>query len=819
MKVVGNQAAQPSGCRRDRQPARHQPPEGSDWCRRRARRRGGEAASVTAFGGAPQTTRLSSPVHAIKPAYDVVVVGSGYGGGIAASRLARVGRRVCVLERGREFVPGEYPRTAAQAWDNFQIDAAAGRLGSRTGLFDFRRNEDMNVLLGCGLGGTSLINAGVALPAEDRVFDDDCWPEPLRAADALDTGYRRARQMLVPEPLPAAFGPLPKLDALETAAGRVGADFSRPPVTISFSDGINSAGVAQHACRRCGDCVSGCNYGAKNSTVANYLPDARNHGAEIYTEVPVRRVERAADGWLVHYEPVGTGRENFDAPEMFVRADVVVLAAGTLGSTEILLRSADHGLAVSDHLGHRFTGNGDVMAFAYNCDVPVHGVGFGEADVSDRDPVGPCIAGLADLREQPDLENGMVIEEGVVPGALSGVLGEALAAAAALGGTDTDDGALDRARELARELRSLAADGTHGAVGAVAHTLTFLVMTHDNAAGRMRLDDDRLRIEWPGAGRQAIFRAVQDRLFAATDALGGEYVPNPMASELLGQDLVTVHPLGGCAMGENARRGVVDHKGRVFAGTDGNDVHDGLYVCDGAVVPRSIGVNPLLTISALAERCCELIAADRGWTAAATPTSSPPEPPPPPRPGLSFTERMCGSLTRTDHDAESPFEFTLTAVIDDLDRFLGDEAREARIAGTVEAPTLSGAPLVATGGVLHLLVDDPADADTRLMRYRTRLTSTQGAEFFLDGVKVVRDDPGFDLWSDTTTLAITVSEGATGEGPVLGTGTLRIRLTDLARQLFTMRATGAATPQHRRAILARFGGYFAGSLAQTYGPF
>lgn len=774
---------------------------------------------MTALAGSSQPTRLSSPIHAIAPFYDVVIVGSGYGGAIAASRLARAGRRVCLLERGREYLPGDFPRTGAEAAGEFQI----GGDSAPTGLFDFRRNDDMNVLLGCGLGGTSLINASVTLAAEPRVFDDDCWPAPLRAPGALDAGYRRAREMLRPAPLPETVGPLPKLAALQQAAEHMGADFSRPPIAVNFQDGVNHVGIHQQGCRMCGDCVSGCNYGAKNSVVMNYLPDARSHGAEIYTEVRVRHVERCDGVWLVRYDLPGTGRERFDAPDLFVRAGVVVLAAGSLGSTEILLRSGDRGLPLSRRLGHRFTGNGDVLGFAYNCDVPVRGVGFGDRDAGE--PVGPCIGGVIDLRRQADLDTGMVIEEGVIPGALSGVLAGALAAAAALGGVDTDDGVRDRIREIGRRLGSFTGGGGSGGT-AVTNTLTYLVMTHDDAGGRMCLDDDRLRIEWPGVGRQEIFRAVRQRLLEATAALGGEFVPNPMAGPLFGQDLVTVHPLGGCVMGEDAGSGVVDHKGRVFAGTEGTDIHDGLYVCDGAVIPRSIGVNPLLTISALAERCCELLAADRGWHGDDGTPSAAPAPAPTPRPGVSFTERMQGYLSTGDHQrghdrdraGRSPFAFTVTAVIDDLDGFLSDEAREARIIGTVEAPSLADGPLVATDGVLNLLVADTEHPATRLMRYRMRLTSRRGTEFFLDGVKTIRDDPGFDIWADTTTLSITVHEGRDGSAPVLGTGVLRIDATDLDNQAATIRAVGASTPQQRVAAVTRFGAAFTTSLLQTYGP-
>ena len=760
-------------------------------------------------------------------------MGSGYGGAIAASRMARAGRRVCLLERGKELQPGEYPDAMTEALAELQVDSKEGHLGKSTALYDFRRNQDMNVFQGCGLGGTSLVNANVALPAEDRVFDDERWPEPLRdRPSALDDGYRRAREMLRPAPFPDEFPELKKLEALKIAGAYLKGDFYRPPITVNYREGVNHVGVYQPACPLVGDCVTGCNYGAKNTTLMNYLPDARNHGAEIYTEVSVRRLERRDEGWLVHYDVLDAGRERFEAPELFLRADVVILGAGSLGSTEILLRSAEQGLPLSEHVGERFTGNGDVLGFGYNCDEPILGIGFGDHAVGELPPVGPCITGIVDMRESPDLDSGMVIEEGVAPGAVSALLARVFPVAANAFGTDTDEGFGDFVRERTRELGSMVGGAYRGALN---NTMIYLVMTHDDSGGRMRLEDDRLRIDWPGVGRQAIFQTVHEHLQRATEALGGRYTKNPIWSQLLGQDLVTVHPLGGCPMAEEAGSGVVNQKGQVFSGPEGSDVHEGLYVCDGAIVPRSLGVNPFLTISALAERCCELLAADRGWRIDyALPSAArarAPEPESvPARPGVKFTETMRGYFStevkddfnraaERGRDDDSPFLFTLTIVADDLDRLIDDEQHEARIVGTVEAPALSAHPLTATDGLFNLFVVDPSEADTRRMTYRMKLTSQEGKTFYFDGYKVARDDLGPDMWMDLTTLLITVHDGEGDAAPVLGKGILRIRPDDFIRQLTTMAATNAEGAGQRLAATGRFAASFGASLKDVYGAF
>jgi cholesterol oxidase len=529
---------------------------------------------------------LSSPQEAMKPAYDVVVVGSGYGGGVSASRLSRAGQRVCVIERGREFPTGTFPSRLPELRRELQLNGGRMRSGSRTGLFDFRLGADIHVLVGCGLGGGSLINAGVALRPEPRVLADSAWPEEIDKDGLLDLGFERAQAMLRPARY-AKASELTKYRALEAVSTPFGERPVAAPVVLSFEETVNPAGVAQPACTLCGDCCSGCNVGAKNTVAMTYLPDARAHGAEIFIELSVSHVAKTGDGWRVYF----TASEDVEAEFRFVDAKTVVLAAGTLGSTEILLRSRERGLNLSDRLGEGFSANGDIIAFALGGREKVNGVGVGEPPKFTGATIGACVTGQIELRDHGQLDHSMIVQEGVMPSALAPLLPVFFISGGRL---------LGAAQSLI--------EGVYK--GPLSHLHTFFVVSHDDAAGRITLDNGSAQVHWPNVAEQPVYARVDEALTKAAQAVGARYIKSPLAATTMGTKPASAHPLGGCGMGEDAASGVVNHKCQVFDGTSGEDVHAGLYVCDGAVIPRSIGVNPLLTITAVAERAMVHLAHD-----------------------------------------------------------------------------------------------------------------------------------------------------------------------------------------------------------------
>lgn len=578
---------------------------------------------------------LIEEVDAGKDDYDVIIVGSGYGGAVAASRLARSGRSVCVLERGREYLPGEFPNDVAHLPKHVRVSRSdkSEVIGEADALIDIRIGKDVSAMVGSALGGTSQLNAAVAEEARPEVFASPPWPSFIRhRPHFLKDDYQLAREMLGVSayertPAPQKLTALRKLNREIAVDGTDDRTRCRPLGVAIRQPGITPVTAAlapQQPCRQCGDCCSGCNFWAKNTLTMNYLPDARAHGASLYTGVSVLTVARNRR-WLVNFRPTARQNDSSYRKVRTLRADTVILAAGSFGSTEILLRSKRKGLIkASDQLGAGFSCNGDTLAFGYDQDAPVNAIGWGSAGPDRRpDPVvGPMAAGIIDLRDATCPDQRVVIEDGAIPGPLAHLAGELLTTSGMLAQLSSFRLKGDR---IGRSTDPLAISRQ-----AMERTQVFLIMGHDDAAGRLEFGkqgDDvegTMQVKWEGVGDQAVYQAVENILDAARN-LGGIPIPNPiwkplpdsMSSVLSGPSprgsLVTVHPLGGCRMADECTTGVVNHWGQVFDTRTSTSVHEGLYVMDGAIVPSALAINPLLTITALAERNVRALATARGW--------------------------------------------------------------------------------------------------------------------------------------------------------------------------------------------------------------
>lgn len=196
--------------------------------------------------------------------------------------------------------------------------------------------------------------------------------------------------------------------------------------------------------------------------------------------------------------------------------------------------------------------------------------------------------------------------------------------------------------------------------------------------------------------------------------------------------------------------------------------------------------------------------------------------------GIQFTETMRGYFsTKVKNDYQlaaqqgkqdnSQFEFTLTVSSDDLDKMLTDESHKATLVGSVIAPILSPKPLTVSDGKFNLFIVDPDSVNTRRMVYRMKMAADDGKVYYFEGFKLVHNDPGFDIWADTTTLYISVHDGDSPNSPVLGQGIIKILPTDFLHQLSTLEVTNTSNLQQKIEETARFGSFFAGVLFNVYG--
>lgn len=591
--------------------------------------------------------------------FDVLIVGSGYGGSMAAAQLAGlqvfIGKdaagqdkyrraTVCVLERGKEYAPGMFASSLQELPPHVRVHRrGAGKIiGRPDALLDVRVGPHVSAILGNGLGGGSLINAGVMekprwrkgqqLPGKLRDELDDALFDEVKKALGAGTFSTEHPHL--------AGKRLAKTMALQRVAAKADhASFRDAAITVQTRD--DDLDVPQ--CTLCGDCMTGCNVGAKRSLDTTLLARAHASGAEIYTGGTVLKLERDGAEWVLHTVFTDSGLRERHAAHP-VRARKVILAAGTLGSTEILMHSRA-ALSLSRRLGSGFSCNGDNIVAVHGGPRPVHST-EDEWVPLDARKVGPTITGVVEfarpLATAPDVP-APLIQEFAVPAALSRLFAEMVTTARLLNRLPHWP---HRSRgQKERGLDSMAVDPD-----AMENTLLVGLIGHDESNGHIVVPQDPeleggAGIEWSEVRHSPLMEAgyEQARAALARAARGADVLPNP-AWRPMPKDLeslvaergpvLTVHPLGGCPMGTSHLDGVVNHLGQVFRVTDrGNEVYEDLVVLDGSILPGSVGANPALTIASLAMRAARQLARKWEWVAPPKATGAPQARPAPAAPG------------------------------------------------------------------------------------------------------------------------------------------------------------------------------------------
>ncbi len=522
--------------------------------------------------------------------YDYVVVGSGFGGSVAACRLAEKGYSVAVLEMGKRWRAEDFPKST---WD---VRRWIWRPGLKLfGFYDMRPFKHVMILCGNAVGGGSITYANTMLVPPAVVWREGSWKGITDWEREMPEHYATARRMLgiTENRILADADHLLKKMADDQGFGDT---FYRTDVAVYFGDEpgkphpdpyFGGEGPPRSSCIGCGGCMVGCRYNAKNTLDKNYLYFAEKRGAKVFAETRVVDIKPigAADG-SDGYE-ITTERSTawFAKQRKTLTAKHVVLSASALGTMDLLMRLKERGSlpAISDRLGHEVRTNSESIV----------GVRFPgtDLDMSKGIAIGSGI----------HIDRFTHIEACRYPRG-SDVLG--LMATLLVNGTGRSRIAKWIGSAFRHPVRFARAAWPFGFAQ---QTLIFLVMQTIDATLQMQL---RRRWWWPfeklltTEGERIPTNIPQANAFteAAAKKFGG--IPITSSSEILFDMPMTAHCIGGCVMGKDASEGVIDSQHRVFG-------YHNLFVVDGSAVGANLGVNPSLTITALAERAMSFIPAKR----------------------------------------------------------------------------------------------------------------------------------------------------------------------------------------------------------------
>ena len=553
--------------------------------------------------------------------FDAVIIGSGFGGSVMAYRLAEAGFKVCILERGKVYPPGSFPRSPHEMKNNFW-DPSEGLYGMYN-VWSFR---DIGALVSSGLGGGSLIYGNILIRKDEKWFvkedinNDGYEYWPVTRKD-LDPHYDQVEEILNAQRYPFEHEPYnntPKTKEFKAAAEELGLEFYHPKQSITFKNkgkdpvpGEPICGGEQNihnkmrfTCRLCGECNFGCNFGSKNTLDYNYLTMAEKNGAVIRSLCEVKGFKpNDKKGYEVNYIEHNTeikSNSNNNLQKLNkISCTFLIVSAGTLGSTFLMLKNSKSFPKISSKMGSRFGGNGDILGIALNSRKESSN---GDSNLREINPgYGPVITSAVRVKDalEGGTGRGYYIQDGGYPEFINWMIQgiESPTQASSfikflklyiygLLGINKDS-------DISSEITQLLAGSEKTYT-----SLPLLGMGRDIPDGIMKLrDQNHLDIDWNMKTSKEFFNDVRGTMKEVAYKFNADFMDNPLWYLRRG---ITVHPLGGCPMGRNEKEGVVDSNGEVFN-------YPGLYISDGSIMPGPVGPNPSLTIAALSNRFADNI--------------------------------------------------------------------------------------------------------------------------------------------------------------------------------------------------------------------
>ena len=508
--------------------------------------------------------------------FDVVVIGSGFGGSVAALRLTEKGYKVCVLEAGRRFSDKDFPKTS---W-RLRRFLFLPRLGLK-GIQRIHVLPDVLVLAGAGVGGGSLVYANTLYKPPASYFEDKQWNQITNWDAELSPWYDQASRMLGVAQNPYFS---PSDEAMKQVADQmgVGHTFKLAPLGVYFGDGVGikskdpffgGVGPDRSGCLQCGACMTGCRHNAKNTLPKNYLGLAEKAGAKVFPEHTVTKVEQLSDGsWSITARKSGAW---FGGNRRFTAAQVVV-AAGTYNTQKLLHKMKSTGVLpkISDQLGKLSRTNSEALTGSI---MPKGGTDFSK---------GSAITSSFFPDDHTHVEPVRYGKGSNFMGLLQTVM--------------TDSANIrDRRKQWLRQVitkPSLVLKILDVRQWSERTVVALIMQNVDSAisvTGKRGLFGFRLTSKndskTPNATYIPAANEVARRIAENNGGIAGGHIGDLINAPF------TAHFVGGCVIGESINTGVIDPYHRVYN-------YPTMHIVDGASVTANLGVNPSLTITAQAER-------------------------------------------------------------------------------------------------------------------------------------------------------------------------------------------------------------------------
>ncbi|KAK0584231.1 hypothetical protein LWI29_009700 [Acer saccharum] len=714
--------------------------------------------------------------------YDAVVVGSGYGGSAAAFRLSMAGIKVCLVEKGRRWESHDFPTDSLKIMSAFRMENRnlGVSFGPKDALLQVYEQGDSVAAVACGLGGGSLVNAGVMMPTPVRARRNPKWPKDWEGE--WNSCEASAATMLRIQSIPVRF-PNAKVVG-DIAIGEI-EDCSEDSMKLSINFDLEEPPSSRQmgSCLACGNCLAGCPYNAKNSTDKNYILSAIQAGCIVKTKCQVQFVvknpyDSFQEGitnrkrkWLVYLNEID-----------YITSDFVVLSAGVLGSTEILFQSQMRGLRLSETLGSGVSCNGNTVAYLAGSPAPLNAYGIDGKQLPKKifqERPGPAIS------SSYTSSLGFTIQTAVLPTAYPYLLFKGIITYGWPNGCWFFHGIIDKLKHVMGFKSSQA--------------MVLNAMGYDESDGKIMFKKDTYKIHFTPPQDPLFLRKIK-AFQKLTKKLGGILFMSRYRS-------TSVHLLGGCNASSDPSHGVCNSKGQVFDTEAPATVHPGLYVCDASLIPCSVGINPSLTIAAAAEHVSRYLVKDVLEYKSKRDV-----------PILVKTVDQHSCLTtdknlRSGHTPIIVFKETLKGYIGGMpctaylkmkmnsqNQTDFDEGNpvnggshpflRGKVGGYVVFKSIEKDELHVIDGEIDLCEVDYRTPYTQYMHYRLLLAASSGSRYILEGKKIMHPFLfALYAWRETTTLHVTFKKlaGNKSQDETINLiGELRISMIELLKSFMSI---------------------------------